>query len=163
MSIAFKDIVALTGSPGLYRIVKADDKAIIVESLDEKKRRTMVKGNMMVSKLTDVSIYTDEESEALLEVMKTIKEKYGEALPVSKNDSKDKLMGFLEEVLPNYSKDKVYPSNIKKLITWYNILKDLDVDYTVEEEETEEAKEGEEKSAEKKEEKKPAKGKAAKS
>ena len=68
MSIAFKDIVSLTGNPGLYRIVKADDKAIIVESLDEKKRRTMVKGNMMVSKLTDVSIYTDEESEALLEL-----------------------------------------------------------------------------------------------
>ncbi|MEM6763388.1 MAG: DUF5606 domain-containing protein [Bacteroidota bacterium] len=149
MSIPFKDIVALTGSPGLYKIIKADEKAIIVESLDEKKRRTMVKGNMMVSKLTDVSIYTDEDSEALLEVIKTIKEKYGEELPVKKNDSKDKLTAFLEEVLPAYNKEKVYPSNIKKLISWYNILKGLEVDYTVEEEEekkedqAEESKDGE--------------------
>lgn len=137
MSIEIKEVVALTGSPGLYRIVKADDRAIVVESMDEKRKRQLIKGNMLVSKLKDISIYTDEDSEPLVNILKTIKEKYGEELPVTKKSSKNELMDFLAELLPNFDDERVYPSNVKKLISWYNILQKFDVNFEIEEEEEE--------------------------
>ncbi|RMG24935.1 MAG: hypothetical protein D6730_11660 [Bacteroidetes bacterium] len=135
MSIEIKDVVALTGSPGLYRIVKADDKAIVVESLAEKPKRQLVKGNMLVSKIADISIYTDDESEALPMVFQRIREKYGQELPVTKKSSRDELMNFLGEVLPNYDRERVYPSNVKKLLSWYKILTDFEVDLSMPEKE----------------------------
>lgn len=135
MSIGIKDIVALTGAPGLHRIVKADDKAIIVESMDERKKRQMVRGNVMVSKLVDVSIYTDDESEPLVNILRTIKEKYGDALPVDKKSSKNDLIDFFSEVLPNFDKERVYASNIKKILGWYQLLTEQEIDWEVEEEE----------------------------
>jgi len=141
MSTPIKDVVAITGAPGLYRVVKADDKAIVVESMDAQKKRQLVRGNMMVSKLMDVSIYTDNESEPLVHVIQNIHEKYGDELPISKKASNEDLMAFLYSVLPNYDEDKVYPSNVKKLISWYKILIDQEVDLSTDEEESgEEAK-----------------------
>ncbi|MCB0852876.1 MAG: DUF5606 domain-containing protein [Bacteroidetes bacterium] len=137
MSIGIKDVVAITGSPGLYQILKADDKAIVIESMDNKKRRQLVKGNMMVTKLVDVSIYTEDDSEPLVNVLTAVKEKYGSDLPVSKKSSNDELMDFLREVLPTLDDEKVYPSNVKKLISWYKILEEFEVDLTIEEEEEE--------------------------
>ena len=151
MSIGIKDVVAITGSPGLYQILKADDKAIVIESMDNKKRRQLVKGNMMVTKLVDVSIYTEDDSEPLVNVLTSVKEKYGSDLPVSKKSSNDELMDFLREVLPTLDDEKVYPSNVKKLISWYKILEEFEVDLTIEEEEEEAS--SEEKTEEKKEEK----------
>jgi ABC-type Na+ transport system ATPase subunit NatA len=136
MSTSIKDVVAITGAPGLYRVIKADDKAIVVESLDAQKKRQMVRGNMMVSKLTDVSIYTDTESEPLVHVIQAIHEKYGEELPISKKASNEDLMDFLYSVLPSYDEAKVYPSNVKKLIAWYKILIAQEVDLSIEEEES---------------------------
>ncbi len=138
MSIAFKDVVALTGAPGLYHIVKADDKAIVVESLDDKKKRQLVKGNMVVSKLVDVSIYAETDSEPLIHVLKAIQEKFGEELPVTKKSSKEELMAFLSEVMPNYDPERVYPSNVKKIISWYQVLLAFEIELELEEEEGEE-------------------------
>lgn len=134
----FKDIVAVTGAPGLYQVIKADERAIVVESLDEKKKRQLIKGNMVVSKLVDVSIYTQTDSEPLVNILKNIKEKYGKELPVDKKSNKNELMGFLKGVLPDLDEEKVYPSNVKKLIGWYDILLDYDVDFVVEDEEKKE-------------------------
>jgi len=139
----FKDIVAVTGSPGLYQVIKADDRAIVVESLDEKKKRQLIKGNMVVSKLSDVSIYTKDDSEPLVNILKSIQEKYGADLPVTKKSSKEELMGFLGEVLPDYDGERVYPSNVKKLISWYDILKAYDIAFEIEEEESENDSEAE--------------------
>jgi hypothetical protein len=139
MSINIKDVVSLTGVSGLFQIVKSDDRAIIVESIDERKKRQMIRGNMMVSKLLDISIYTQDESEPLLTILQNIQEKFGTELPVNKKSSKDELMSFLEEVLPDYDKDRVYPSNVKKLIGWYDIISAYNIDLTVETEEEEEA------------------------
>ena len=138
MSLSIKDVVSISGSPGLYRILKSNDNVIVVESMDERKRRQLIKGNMMVSKLMDVSIYTDDDSEPLVNVLKQIQEKFGSDLPVTKKSSRDKLMGFLEDVLPNYDKERVYPSNVKKLISWYGIISAFEVDLDWEEEEAEE-------------------------
>jgi hypothetical protein len=145
MQIEITDVVALSGKPGLFRIVKTDDKSIIVESLDEQARRQMVKGNMMPSKISDISIYTTtaEESENLVTVFAAIKEKYGNALPISKKSSNDELMGFLAEILPEYDTERVYPSNVKKLIAWYNILTGFEVEFVLPEPEDEEGDDSE--------------------
>ena len=137
MSLSIKDVVSISGSPGLYRILKSNDNVIVVESMDDRKRRQLIKGNMMVSKLMDVSIYTDDDSEPLVNVLKQIQEKFDKELPVTKKSSKDDLMGFLEDVLPNYDKERVYPSNVKKLISWYGIITEFEVDLDWEEEEDE--------------------------
>ena len=131
----FKDIVAVSGAPGLFQVIKADDRAIVVESLDEKKKRQLIKGNMVVSKLVDVSIYSESDSEPLVNILKSIQEKYGADLPVDKKSSKDQLMSFLKEVLPDFDSERVYPSNVKKLISWYDILSGYDVAFEVEDEE----------------------------
>lgn len=145
MEVEIKDVVALTGQPGLFRVVKADDRAIVVESLDDRKKRQLVKGNMVVSKLVDVSMYTETESEILPVIFERMKEKHGESLPVSKKSSKDELMSFLEAVLPDYDREKVYPSNVKKLISWYNILiaEKVDLSYDPDADAAEENSEGE--------------------
>lgn len=146
MSIAIKDVVAITGAPGLYQVIKADDKALVVESIDEQRKRQMIRGNMMVSKLMDISIYTNTESEPLLTILKSIQEKYGKELPVTKKSSKDELLSFLESVLPDYDQEKVYASNVKKLVQWYHILVAYDVDLSddgLEEEGAAEEKEAE--------------------
>ncbi len=134
MSISIKDVVAITGVPGLHQIIKADDKAIIVESIDELKKRQMVRGNMMASKIMDVSIYTLEDSEPLVNVLKNIKEKFDAELPVDKKSSKKELFKFLKEVLPNFDEERVYPSNIKKLVSWYKIIHKYEVILDVDEE-----------------------------
>jgi hypothetical protein len=129
------DVVTLSGFPGLYKVVKADTKAVIIEALDSSKKRQRVSASMMVSKLSDISIYTEnDESEGLLTVLKSIKEKYSDTLPVNKKSSNDELMNFLGEVLPLYDKTKVYPSNVKKLVQWYGILLENEVEFEVEKE-----------------------------
>lgn len=123
MAIKLSEIVSLTGISGLHKIIKADSKNVIIESLDETKKRQMVRANMMVSKLTEISMYTENDgNEELVNIFKTIQEKYGNALPVNKKSSHDALMTFLGEILPNYEKGKVYPSNVKKLVQWYEML-----------------------------------------
>lgn len=134
MEVEIKDVVALTGSPGLYRIVKADDQAIVVESLDEKKKRQLIKGNMLISKLTDISIYTEEDSEPLVHVLQNVQSTYGSDVPVTKKSSKADLFEFMESVLPSFDRERVYPSNVKKLISWYKILLNFDVSFELEEE-----------------------------
>lgn len=169
MSISITDVVAITGQPGLFRLLKSNDNAIVVESLEAKPKRQLVKGNMMVSKLTDVSIYTEDDSEPLAEVLLKIKSEFGDELPIKKKSSNTDLMDFLRKVLPDFDEERVYPSNVKKLVTWYNILIREKVDFTLPEETeeagTEASKVAEEKKPEAKEEatpKAPAKAKAKK-
>ncbi|MEM6804194.1 MAG: DUF5606 domain-containing protein [Bacteroidota bacterium] len=140
MSIAFNDVVSVTGLPGLYQVIKNNDNSIVVESLDDKKKRQLIRGNMMVSKLTDVSIYTEEDSEPLLTVLQEIKKKFGKELPVSKKSSKNELLDFLEGVLPSFDRERVYPSNVKKLLGWYAILSDFDIELKISKEEEEQNK-----------------------
>ncbi len=141
MSIPIKDVVAITGAPGLYQVVKADDKAIVVESIDAQRKRQMIKGNMMVSKLVDISIYTTQDSEPLQTILQNIHAKYGKELPVTKKSSGKALLEFLESVLPDYDEERVYASNVKKLVAWYKILMEYEVDLSSEEEDGTESSE----------------------
>ncbi|MEL6253429.1 MAG: DUF5606 domain-containing protein [Bacteroidota bacterium] len=147
MSISFNDVVSVTGLPGLYQVIKNNDNSIVVESLDDKKKRQLIRGNMMVSKLTDVSIYTEDDSEPLLTVLQEIQKKFGNELPVSKKSSKKELMDFLSGVLPTFDQEKVYPSNVKKLIGWYKILSSFKIELKISKEEEEKNKEEAKKAA----------------
>ena len=115
-------ILSISGKPGLYKIVTQTRTGAVVESLIDKKRIT-VGAHSNISILSEIAIYTLTEEVPLREVLKSIKEKEnGEQTSISHKDSKIKLEEFFFEVLPEYDEDRVYASDIKKVIQWYNIL-----------------------------------------
>ncbi|MBQ5373400.1 MAG: DUF5606 domain-containing protein [Bacteroidaceae bacterium] len=117
-------ILAISGKPGLYKLVSHTGRGLIVETLDEKKKRMPVFGMDKVISLADIAMYTDEEEVPLRQVLANVKAKenaqtasldYGKA-------SKEELAEYMAQVLPNFDRDRVYSSDIKKLIQWYNLL-----------------------------------------
>ena len=120
--MTLKEIAAVAGKPGLYKIIKPTHSGMIVELIDDKPKKMVVNATHRVSILNEISIYTTdvEESVALGKVLDAIRVKHGDDCNPGK--SKEELADFLAGVLPNYDRDKVYQSDIKKLITWYNIL-----------------------------------------
>jgi hypothetical protein len=131
-------ILSITGRPGLYKLISTNQNMNIVESLIDGKRIPVYMHEKIVA-LSDVSMYTNDGDIPLKEVFKKIKEKEN-SKPVllnSKSSSKD-LFSFLIEVLPEYNKESVYASDVKKLISWYNILIEKGIDFETEESKTEE-------------------------
>lgn len=124
---ALKQIANVAGYSGLYRILKPGRAGVIVESLDDKKAKTMMGPTARVSVLNDISIYVDddsnEQSVSLGDVLLAINETYGETLTVDPKGSNDELAEFMASVVPNYDRDRVRNADIKKLITWYGILR----------------------------------------
>ena len=134
-------ILAISGKPGLYRLVARGNGNLIVESIDEQKRRITAGSRDRVTSLRDVSMYTMDDDKPLMEVFESIKEKYN-GQPVDIHTSKaDKapLYAFLDEVLPVNDADRIYPGDVKKLIQWYNILVQAGYTDFLEAEEQEEA------------------------
>jgi hypothetical protein len=116
-----KDIMAISGEPGLFRFKAQGKNAIIVEDI-ETGRRSSAFASSRVSSLEDISIFTDKEDMPLAKVLDKIYElEKGGAAPDSKS-SADQLKAYFETVLPEYNKEKVYASDIKKVIQWYNLL-----------------------------------------
>lgn len=119
-----QNILAISGKPGLYLLVARGNGTIIVESLDNTKKRFSVGLRDRVTSLNDVSIYTDEEDVKLMDVFEAMKQ-HEDGKPVDmdvKKASKDQLAAYVGEVLPNFDRERVYPNDMKKLILWYNIL-----------------------------------------
>lgn len=117
-------ILAISGKPGLYRLVSRGNKSLIVESIDAKKRRMPAFAADRITSLGDIAMYTDDEDIELWKVFKAVGEKE-ESKPCSldyKKCSPDELHEFFAAVLPAYDRDRVRDSDIKKLIQWYNIL-----------------------------------------
>ena len=117
-------ILAISGKPGLYRLVSHGNRSLVVESMDAAKKRMPVFGTDKVISLADIAMYTGAEEVPLRQVLNAVKEKEqgaASAFPYKKA-SKDELSAYLAEVLPNFDRDRVYPSDVKKLIQWYNIL-----------------------------------------
>ena len=119
-----KDIASVSGKPGLFKIIKPARAAMILETLDEKKQKLIISGNNRVSILKEISIYTTskEGTFPLEDAVKAIFTKYGEALPVTSSSSESELYSFIEEFIPDYDKERVYPSDLRKLVAWYKIL-----------------------------------------
>jgi len=130
-------ILSISGKPGLYQIVAQTRSGAIVESLVDKKRIT-VGAHSNISILSEIAIYTLAEEVPLREVLKKVKEKEnGEQTSISHKDGKDALEEFFFEVLPDYDEDRVYPSDIKKVIQWYNLLQKNELLGALEEEKKE--------------------------
>lgn len=117
-------IMSISGKPGLFKIITQTRNGAIVESLIDKKRLN-VTVHSNVSILSEIAIYTLTEEKPLGEVLQLIKEKEnGQATSISHKDSKDALEEYFFEILSDYDEDRVYPSDIKKVIQWYNILQE---------------------------------------
>ena len=115
-------ILSISGKPGLHQIVTQTRTGAVVESLIDKKRIT-VGAHSNISILSEIAIYTLTEEVPLKEVLKKIKDKEkAQPTSISHKDSKDVLKEFFFEILPDYDEDRVYPSDIKKVVQWYNLL-----------------------------------------
>lgn len=118
-----KTILSISGKPGLYKLISQGRNMLIVESLIDKKR-VPAYGNEKIISLGDIAMYTDTDDVPLINVLQAIKEKEGgNAISMElKKASPDDLRGYLAEVLPTFDRERVFVSDIKKLISWYNIL-----------------------------------------
>lgn len=117
-------ILAISGKPGLYRLVNRGNRSLIVETLDAQKKRMPAFGTDKIISLADIAMYTDEEEVPLRQVLKNIYDMEGgktTSLDYRKASNQE-LTDFMAKALPNYDRDHVYTSDMKKLIQWYNIL-----------------------------------------
>lgn len=119
-----KTILAVTGKPGLYKLVSNGRNMLIVEALDSTKKRLPVHTTDKVVSLGDIAMYTDDEEVPLWQVLENVKTKCEGVLCTidHKKASNEELTDFFAEVLPNYDRERVYISHMRKLIQWYNIL-----------------------------------------
>lgn len=132
-----KTILSISGKPGLFKLISQAKNMLIVESLQTGKRQPAYAHEKIIS-LGDIAIFTDEEDVPLSEVLNAIKEKENGAkvaLDIKKADN-ETLRAYLAEVLPNFDRERVYPTDIKKLISWYNLLVETGNTDFVEEEKT---------------------------
>lgn len=121
-----KDILAISGQPGLYKMVSKGSNSIIVESLLNGKRIPAHSTNKIIS-LEDIAIFTVSEEVPLKDVLQKIAEKENSQKCIDHKSSGNVLKAYFAEVLPDYDPDRVYVSDIKKLIQWYNILQEKDM------------------------------------
>ena len=117
-----KEILSISGKPGLYKLVSQAKGMLVVESLVTGKRVPAYAHDKIIS-LGDISIYTENEDRPLSEVFETIKEKeQGKAIEISKGASAEEYRKYVESVIPDYDRDRVYPNDIKRIVDWYNIV-----------------------------------------
>ncbi len=117
-----KGIIAISGKPGLFKILSHTKGGVIVETVQHGKR-TMASLTSTMSSLDDISMYTQTEELPLREIMRRIAEKQdnGQALD-AKTTSDDQLKEYFEAIVPDYDRERVYASHIRKLFHWYNLL-----------------------------------------
>ncbi len=132
-----RDVVAIGGKPGLHKIVGRRNNGLIVESIDDRKKRIPTSLTQKVSILDDISMYTYDDDVRLSEVFKNLdaQVKGGLEIPVKK-DGGDAIRDFFRKVLPSFDEDQVYVSDILKLCSWYKIL-DGHIDFQAEPKEDE--------------------------
>ncbi len=125
----FSKIIAVSGKPGLFQVVSQSKNAVIAESLIEKKR-IAINTTQNVSLLENISIYTYDEDMPLLEVFVAMHEKTAGKEALSHKENSKNLTAFFLEVIPNYDDERVYVSNIKKVIQWFNLLIKIGMDFS---------------------------------
>ena len=114
-------ILAIAGKPGLFALKVQTRTGFVAESLlDGKKVTVGLKSN--VSLLSEISVYTYTEEKPLTEIMRAIAVKEDNGPAISHKEDNAKLVAYFLEILPDYDQDRVYPSDIKKIVNWYNML-----------------------------------------
>ncbi|MEY3450776.1 MAG: hypothetical protein RL711_601 [Bacteroidota bacterium] len=119
-----RDIASVSGKSGLFRVLKPTRTGVILESIDSQKVKLVANANSKVSILKEISIYTTsaEGNVMLEEVFVKIHSKHGLTLPIAPKAANEELKAFLGTIIPDFDSDRVYPSDIKKLVSWYTIL-----------------------------------------
>lgn len=135
-----KEILSITGKPGLFKLVSQGKNMLIVESLLDGKRIPAYTKDKVVS-LGDIAIFTETTEVPLGQVFESVKTKEnGAVCSIDSKADNDTLRKYMAEVLPEYDRDRVYPSDIRKLINWYNVLINNGITEFIEVEKVEEAK-----------------------
>ena len=119
-------ILSIGGKPGLYKHIAQSKTGIVIESLTDGKR-TSAFATDQISSLNDISIFTNDEDVKLEEVLKNIFEKEDGKKAISPKSSSNQIKAYFETVLPDYDKDRVYVSDMKKVIKWYNTLSENNI------------------------------------
>jgi len=120
----FSDIAAVSGKGTLFKIIQPTRTGVILESMDEHKKKMVATMHNKVSILSEISIYTHnaEGATPLEDVMRKIHKEFSGDTDLDKNSSPEELKSFMKFILPDYDEDKVYVSDIKKLVNWYDQL-----------------------------------------
>ena len=118
------DVATISGKGGLFKVFKPAKSGVILESLDDAKTKLVATANHKLSILSEISIYTTtkEGTVALADVLKKIHTSFGDDLGLDSDADGTELKSFLKSVLPEYDENRVYVSDIKKLVKWYSVL-----------------------------------------
>ena len=116
-----KDLMAISVYPGLYRFISQGRNAVIVESLEDKKRMSAYSTSRIIT-LEEIAVFTENEELPLAEVLKKMYSHSAGKEAVSHKSHADEIRRYFEAVLPEYDRDRVYVSDMKKIIHWYNLL-----------------------------------------
>ena len=122
MKTDLSKILAVSGQSGLYLYISSTRTGAVVEALVDKKR-SAVSASSRITSLADISIYTDEEEVKLKQVLLNMKEVLGDADAPSAKSKPEELKALFEKALPTYDRDRFYVSHMKKVVEWYNALK----------------------------------------
>jgi hypothetical protein len=116
-----KGILAIAGQPGLYKVISEGKNNVVIESLLTGKKSTAY-ADAKMSTLEDIAIYTLQEDIPLKKVFRKIHDKENGGQAINVKSSPDDLKKYFSEILPEYDKERVYGSDVKKVISWYNLL-----------------------------------------
>jgi hypothetical protein len=118
------EIASVSGKGGLFKVVTSTKSGLILESLDESKTKLVAAGNQRISILHEISIYTNtkEGTAALGDVLTKIHKTFGNDIGLDSESDAAELKAFMKSVLPEYDEERVYVSDIKKLVKWYGLL-----------------------------------------
>lgn len=137
------EIMSISGKPGLYKMISQTKNGMLVESMLDQKRFPVF-AHEKISSLEEISIFTENDDLPLKDIFKKINDLLEGGKALSHKSSPEELKEFFEDAVPDYDKERVYVSDIKKVIQWYNLLHEKDMlDFTEDEEDKEESKEAE--------------------
>ncbi len=143
-----RTILSVTGKPGLYKLISQGKGLLIVEELISGRRQPIHSRDRVVS-LGDIAMYTESEDRPLGDILDAVYAfKNGEKIDLKAVSDNDSLRALFAEIVPDYDRDRVYPSDIRKLFTWYNLLRDAGYEKFTEEKPEEPADSAEESPAE---------------
>ena len=121
-------ILSISGKPGLFKLISHAKGHLVVESLEDGKKFPIAGANQ-INTLENIAIYTYTREVPLAEVFYSVHQKYEGKETISSNEGNQNLISFMDEILPDYDKERVYVSNIKKIVLWYNLLKKAQFDF----------------------------------
>ena len=140
MEISLPRIVNITGKPGLYRVITATKNSFVVESIEEKPKKMVVAATQRIASLNDISIFTVEDYIMLSEVFARMQSKENEHNPTEVGADNYAVMEYFENIVPEYDEDKVHPSDMRKVVKWFNLLRPF-IDFVAYHEEQNKGKE----------------------